>query len=546
VISLIGFLLRSSRAWVALSAAAGVVAGGCGVALIALIHAELDRASPSALRLAIAFGGLCILAASARVVAQLAMARLGQGTVAQLRVTLCRKILDLPLARFEERGSGGMLAVLTDDVTNVAGALTGIPHIAINAPIVVFGLAYAGSLSPMILAGGLVFAAIAIFGYVMLGRSGLKQLRRAREGHDRLVEHTRSVIDGFRELKQNRARREALLTDALEPAAALVRDRGLAGLARFALADGWGQLAYFGFVGFLVFVLPAIQPIDRATLSGAVLVILYLLAPLDALLMWLPILGRARASLRKIEMMLPELESLGRKEPAPHPLAFHDSLQLEGVTHAYPGESGDRGFLLGPVDLVIPAGELLFLAGGNGSGKTTLVKLLTGLYEPDSGRVVLDGRPIAAQDGESYRQLFSVVYADGYLFSQLFGIDGPDVDDQAREGLERLGLAGKTRVERGAFSTIDLSQGQRRRLALLAACLEDRPILVFDEWAANQDPLFKKFFYLDVLPELRANGKTIIVISHDEEFYDVADRIVRLLDGRIALASPAAALSQHA
>jgi putative ATP-binding cassette transporter len=293
----------------------------------------------------------------------------------------------------------------------------------------------------------------------------------------------------------------------------------------------------------LVFVLPAIQPIDRATLSGAVLVILYLLAPLDALLMWLPILGRAQASLRKIETMLPEPESLGRIEPAPRPLAFRDSLQLRAVTHSYPALSDERGFLLGPVDLEIPAGELLFLAGGNGSGKTTLVKLLTGLYEPDSGRVVLDGRTIGAEDGESYRQLFSVVYADGYLFSHLFGIEGPDVDNQARQGLERLGLAGKTRVERGAFSTIDLSQGQRRRLALLAACLEDRPILVFDEWAANQDPHFKKFFYLDVLPELRANGKTIIVISHDEEFYEVADRVVRLLDGRIADIAPAAVLS---
>ncbi len=201
---------------------------------------------------------------------------------------------------------------------------------------------------------------------------------------------------------------------------------------------------------------------------------------------------------------------------------------------------------MGPIDLTISAGELLFLAGGNGSGKTTLVKLLTGLYEPDSGRVALDGRAIGVDDAESYRQLFSVVYADGYLFSHLFGIERPNVDLEASEGLERLGLAGKTRVERGAFSTIDLSQGQRRRLALLAARLEDRPILVFDEWAANQDPFFKRFFYLELLPELRGEGKTVVVISHDEEFYDVADRVVRLLDGQVAHESPAAVMSQHA
>jgi putative pyoverdin transport system ATP-binding/permease protein len=532
VIALIAFLLRTSRRLVALSIATGAFAGACGIALIALIHAELDRRSPSSTKLAVAFGCLCVLAASARVVSRVAMARLGQGAIARLCGALCHKILALPLARFEETDAGGLLAILTDDVSIVAGALTGIPLVAINAPIVICGLLYAGWLSPVILAGGVAFAAVAIFGYLQLAKTGLSRLRQARVSQDRLFGHARSVVEGFRELKLNRERRDALIARDLLPAAETVRDQGLAGMTRFALADGWGQLAYFGFLGFLLFVLPAIRPIDRATLSGAVLVILYLLAPLDVLLMWVPMLGRAQASMLKIEAMLPSLESLGRDEAEPRSLPFEDSLCLDNVTHSYSAAPGERGFSLGPIDLTIRFGEVLFLAGGNGSGKTTLVKLLSGLYEPDGGRVLLDGRTIGDDERESYRQLFSVVFADGYLFARLLG-DDPEADERAREGLVRLALLNKAHVKDGEFSTIDLSQGQRRRLALLTALLEDRPILVFDEWAANQDPHFKKFFYLELLPELKSAGKTLIVISHDEDYYDEGDRVVRLHDGEI-------------
>jgi putative ATP-binding cassette transporter len=214
-------------------------------------------------------------------------------------------------------------------------------------------------------------------------------------------------------------------------------------------------------------------------------------------------------------------------------------LDLVGVTHRYRRENEEESFLLGPVDLSFEPGELVFLVGGNGSGKTTLAKLLVGLYTPESGTICLNGRPVCDADREHYRQHFAAVFGDFYLFERLVGLGRPDLDAQAADYLRHLRLDHKVTVRDGTFSTTDLSQGQRKRLALLTAYLEDRPVYLFDEWAADQDPLFKKLFYTQLLPELKARGKAVLVISHDERYFGGADRLVRLDYGKLVAEAPA-------
>jgi putative ATP-binding cassette transporter len=171
--------------------------------------------------------------------------------------------------------------------------------------------------------------------------------------------------------------------------------------------------------------------------------------------------------------------------------------------------------------------------GGNGSGKYTLAKLITGLYIPEEGEISWDGQIISTQNREWYRQHFSVVFSDFYLFEDILGLENVNLDHQARGYLQQLQLDHKVKVEDGRLSTTALSQGQRKRLALLSAYLEDRPIYLFDEWAADQDPPFKEIFYTKLLPELRDRGKTVVVISHDDRYFYVADRIIKLDYGRI-------------
>jgi putative ATP-binding cassette transporter len=531
VINLLRFLAGSSRWTLVASVLAGAAGGAAGVALIAVIQAELARDSAGSGGLAPAFVALCLASGLSRIASQVAMVRLGQGAVATLTRLVARRVLSLPLRGFEALDRSALLAVLTEDVGLIANALIGVPQLCINVPIVVACLAYVGWLAPAILGYGIIFAASAIWVYVAFSTRGVARLRQARAEQDALIGHLRTLIDGFRELKLHRGRRESFLEEGLEPASEAVRRLTSSGLAHFAVAGGWSQVMFFGFIGLALFAIPGVHAIDRSSLIAVVLVVLYLMTPLDVILNWLPVLGRARASLLRVEALIPALEREIVVELEDHARATRpafESIELDGATFAY-----EDGFALGPVDLTLRRGELVVLAGGNGSGKTTLVKLISGLYAPDGGSVRLDHRGVDDGGREAYRQLFSTVFADGHLFPDLLGLDAPDLEARAVSGLERLGLDDEVSLVEGRFSTVDLSQGRRRRLALLGALLEDRPILILDEWAANQDPQFKRAFYRELLPEWKALGKTLLVISHDEAYFDVADRVIRLGDGHV-------------
>jgi putative pyoverdin transport system ATP-binding/permease protein len=178
-------------------------------------------------------------------------------------------------------------------------------------------------------------------------------------------------------------------------------------------------------------------------------------------------------------------------------------------------------------------GELVFLIGGNGSGKTTLALLLVGLYVPEQGYIRLNGELITDVNREAYRQQFTAVFAEPYLFESLLGYEDVDIEQRAREVLVQLQLEHKVRIEKGRFSTLDLSQGQRKRMVLLSAYLDNRPFCVFDEWAADQDPIFKKIFYTKLLPDLKRQGKTVIVITHDDRYFGLADYCIKLVDGQL-------------
>jgi putative ATP-binding cassette transporter len=525
---------------------AGFVAGAASTGLLVLISAALDRAGGAPAALGWTFLGLCLLLPVARFASQALLVRLTQGVSYDLRLRLSGRILASPLRRLEAVGPARLLATLTDDIQVITAALANVPLLVLHLTVVAGCLVFMGWLSWPLLLAVLAAVGLGVVSYRLPVAVALRHFRAGRDQWDRVVGHFRGLTDGVKELKMHRPRRRAFLARLLEPAAGALRRHHVRGGVVYAAANSFGQVLFFLLIGLILFVLPEVASVERRVATGYTLAILYLLTPLDVLLNMLPNLGRAVVAVDKVAGLGLSLERTAEDEGhaavAGAPAAWR-RLELAGVTHTFRGEDADDAFTLGPVDLALRPGELVFLIGGNGSGKTTLAKLLLGLYPPESGEVRLDGEAVTAANRDRYRQLFSAVFSDCFLFEALLGLEagglGPGgLDEAARRHLARLHLDRKVRIAGGTLSTLELSQGQRKRLAMLTAYLEDRPIYLFDEWAADQDPMFKEIFYRQLVPDLRRRGKTILLITHDDRYYPAADRLVKLDSGRVVYDGP--------
>ena len=543
---LIYFLLRSSWRMVAIAIVTGFLSGGSSAGLIALISSSLSR-GPSASLSAVGLGfiGLAGIALVTSIISQVMLIRLSQQAIFELRMQLSQQILASELSHLESLGGPRLLATLTEDVQAISNAVFMVPFLCIDIAIVVGCLIYIAWLSWSVLLMVCVFMVLAIGSCHILLKRGGQLLTLAREEQDRLFKHFRSLTDGTKELKLHRQRRLAFVEEELQTTATQFRQHNVGGLTLFAMTSSWGKLLFFFAIGLVLFALPKLMTLDAQTLSGYVLTFTYLIVPMDRLVNNLPMLARAGVALKKIESLGLSLGDHRERLTASAAVSSTwQRLDLKGVTHHYRGQD-DSQFTLGPLDLTFFPGELVFIVGGNGSGKSTLAKLIVGLYPPDEGEIWLDRQPITGDSREWYRQHFSVIFADFYLFDRLLGLNHPDLDAQAHRYLKQLRLGDKVTITQGQLSTTALSQGQRKRLALLAAYLEDRPIYLFDEWAADQDPTFKEFFYSQLLPELRDRGKTILAISHDDRYFHFADRIIKLDYGTIEYDRHSALTTPH-
>ncbi|MCC3588637.1 MULTISPECIES: cyclic peptide export ABC transporter [unclassified Microcoleus] len=531
--NVIWLLLKASWLNVSIAILTGLISGGCSAQLIAFINRAISDNSNQ--NLVWYFAGLAVLALITGVISQFLLIYLSQEAVYNLRLSLSRGILSSPLRHLEELGANRLLATLTDDVGTLSNTIFLIPFLCVDIAVVVGCLTYLSTLSGVVFAVVFAFLALTIGTVQLLLNKMRKFFDLAREEQDILFKHFRSITEGIKELKLHSLRRQEFFDEELQVSAADSRDYNLQALNTAAVATGVGQLLFFMLIGLLLFAVPKFVAVSTPVLSAYILTSTYLMSPFQNILQRLPAIFRANTSVEKIEKMGLALASQAEITAAFQPVKNADwkILELKGTTHSYPGDKEDSNFVLGEISLNFHPGELVFIVGGNGSGKSTFAKLLTGLYIPESGDILLDGQQITNDNREWYRQHFSAIFSDFYLFDRLLGMTNHDLDNQAAEYLREFHLDKKVEVKDGILSTTALSQGQRKRLALLTAYLEDRPIYLFDEWASDQDPFFRDIFYKQLLPELKRRGKTVFVISHDDRYFDLADRAIKLDYGKI-------------
>lgn len=528
-------LLRTARLPLLGALGSGVAGGLGGVLLLGIVNRVLTSPAEARLSLAASFAAVAGVMLLSRWIAQRYFVRLGQQTLARLRLQVATRWAQAPLRDLEDAGTGRLFSSLVEDADAISTFFAWLPNLLMQAVVVLGCLASLAWLSMPVFflaCAGLALGSLAQSW--ALRRSELL-LARARQEEERLYGQFNALFAGAKELSLHRPRRDAFLARIIGSSVESTRRLGARSEHWNVAAVHSGMLAFHGVAATVIFPLSLALQLPAATRAGCAAILLYLMGPIQAVLESVALLPRVRLAGQRISST-----RLAGAEGAPAPAAGalaeparFQSLELRGVCHRRLSPTGDVSFSLGPIDLTLRPGEIVFLVGGNGSGKTTLAKLFVGLYEPAAGELMLNGRRFASEELEDYRQHFSAVFSDYHVFERLHGLDPARLDTRARAWLRALGLEHKVEVESGALSTTALSSGQRKRLALLVAALEERPVCCFDEWAADQDPAHKRLFYTELLPELARQGRAILVITHDERYFHIATRCFRLESGRV-------------
>lgn len=534
---LIELLFRDTRISLRRLGSMAFVAAAASTGILAVVNTTAQHVSgPGNVRYVALFGiGLLIYLFSQRYVLSATTDEV-ERIVDGRRQRLISKLADCELLGVETIGHGGIFTAINLDTQTISQTATSVSLGAQAIMMIFWTSVYIATLSLPALA--LIAAVVIIASRVYRKRSerASRDLRRAHEKVAELHEMVEGLLHGFKEVKLSSKRAADLIRDAVTVSERAAFHRSLAQRslgANFVFSQG----AMYVVLGTLVFVLPALSPTFAGITVKVLAAVLFLEGPVSGLLSAAPqitIANGAAESLLKLEHVLDEHLEEGaanaRKRDGTQYGGF-DAIQLRHLVFSR-GEGGER-FTVGPIDLTIRRGETLFVTGGNGSGKTTFIKMLTGLYPADSGEILVDNRLVTRDDMQDYRDMFGAVFSDFHTFRTMYGVEHID-EERAAALIEEMEVDDKVCLTERRFSTMDLSTGQRKRLALVAVQLENKPIVVLDEWAADQDPHFRAKFYETLLPRLRKDGVTVIAITHDDKYFHHANRRLHFEDGQIA------------
>lgn len=486
------------------------------------------------LRLAMIFvaSALIYVTAESTMIAHLAADL--EKAVNRIRMALIHRLRHADLWKLEHFGRSRLFESITQNCKAISANSQYISQAVRSVILILMILVYIATISMIsfLILSGMITAASLV--YYRLGKT-LEQTRNAMGGHEtRLFDYVSDLFDGFKEQRLCSVRSQAIsqgfAAQSLETAEACSKVH----------QHTWqqfvfGETTFNVMLGVVLFIVPIYAPTVSSNLVKISAAILFLASPIFGLMQSLAVLRATEAAAGRmlvLEQELIALEEKGSVDPFEPLSADFSDIRMEGLEFTFPALSEEPSFTIGPMDVCIKKGETVFISGGNGAGKSTFIKLLTGLYQPGRGKLSMDGLPITPTRLTGFRSLIAPVFSDFYLFSRLYGLTDDDLAEADRL-MAWMEMADVSEIREQGFTRTDLSTGQRKRLALVAALLENKPILVLDEWAADQDAPFRKKFYRQILPALSKKGLTIIAVTHDDRYYDGADRRFHLDEGKL-------------
>lgn len=519
-------LYRANRLAFVAAIVLSAAAAASGTLIVDLIRRCAISENPGAFTVALSASIVLRLALvlSASVTLHLLVA----ANVTRVRTTLAASVGAMQLEKTERIGDGRILSALTEDAGVLSESARAFVKLSVNALTLVAVCAYILWLGPAIgaVAFGFVGAAFVLIRW--LERTGGTKMGEILRARAKMIGQVQKLVAGAAELRQNAHRRHSFLTRDLFPSIRDVHTRVRQYVLRYEVGSRATIVMFLLLLGGVIFVGPTWFNLEQGRSAAIAMALFLAMAPLEGLMTELEQVATAsyvEADLRELGLYSDEH---GQPRSAISSAPYSGPLELRDVRFTYAGD-GERSFELGPIDLRLEPGRLVFLTGSNGSGKSTLARIIAGLYQPHGGHLMVGSNAITNPD--AHREMVSAVFTEFYVFERLYGL-APD-PRRAQQWLARLDLDTKVTITDGRLSTTALSSGQRKRLAYLIAMLEDRPVVVLDEWAAEQHPEFRRTFYRELLPELRQRGKIVVVISHDDTYFDLADEIVSMHDGKI-------------
>ncbi|MDV7340256.1 cyclic peptide export ABC transporter [Terasakiella sp. A23] len=463
--------------------------------------------------------------------------QLAEQAIASVRIRLANKVRKIDLLSLESIGAADIHSRVSRDTTAISQAARPLFACAQGIVMILVTLIYIGAVSPIAM-GACLLLIVAGGGYYMQQRSTYEEgLQTSSDTEDRLYNDLDNLLKGFKEVRLNKPKSEDVYSEFRTSASKVRRVRGKVMLL-FSDNIVFVEMFFMLLLGTIVFVLPNFSDGIAEDVTKIVAAILFFFQPLGNVTMAIPMFSAVNVTVDNLKRLENELDDVLKKQPDNPDQDIEDysnfkNLTLKDFGFAYHDHHGKQRFHVGPFNTTLNRGEIVFLVGGNGSGKTTFMKLLTHLYQPTEGALYVDDTEIDTHNVQSLRNMFSCIFTDFHLFDKLYGLQEVD-EDKVHALLKMMEIDHKTGYENGAWMTTDLSTGQRKRLAMVTAYLEDKPIYIFDEVAADQDPQFRKYFYETLLKDLKKAGKTIIVVSHDDHYFHVGDRIWQMDYGQLS------------